>query len=215
MKKKILNFAVVAVLYLLVCNFSIAQAVKIRSNKEIGLDISINSENKVVIKWISQIDHQAARFIVQRSRDNETFFDIREIEVKQNGIEPGQRLQFAFTDSKMLRNTEYYRIMEYESNGLLHVYTSFPIKPISPVSIVRTGDLTCILKVVVEDSKDLIALVTTETGLGIPCDFEISDTNDVILRPAYSLNGGNYLMRLRSPTGEKLFKFTVKGDDSL
>lgn len=213
--KKIINFAVVAVLYLLVCNFSIAQAVKIRSNKEIGLDISINPENKVVIKWISQIDHQALRFIVQRSRDNETFFDIREIEVKQNGIEPGQRLQFAFTDSKMLRNTEYYRIMEYESNGLLHVYTSFPIKPISPVSIVRTGDLTCILKVVVEDSKDLIALVTTETGLGIPCDFEISDTNDVILRPAYSLNGGNYLMKLRSPSGEKLFKFTVKGDDSL
>lgn len=215
MKKKILNFAVVAVLYLFVCNFSVAQAVKARSNKEIGLDISINPENKVVIKWISQIDHQALRFIVQRSRDNETFFDIREIEVKQNGIEQGQRLQFAFTDSKMLRNTEYYRIMEYESNGLLHVYTSFPIKPISPVSIVRTGDLTCILRVMVEDSKDLIALVTTESGLGVPCDFEISDTNDVILRPAYSLNGGNYLMKLRSPSGEKLFKFTVKADDSL
>ena len=105
--------------------------------------------------------------------------------------------------------------MEYESNGRSHTYASSPVKPISPISIVRTGDLSCILKVIVEDSKNLTALVSTETGLGIPCEFEISDTNDVILRPAYSLNGGNYLVKLRYSTGEKQFKFTVKGDDSL
>lgn len=214
MKNKI-NFAVVAVLYLFVCNFSVAQTVKPLSNKEIGFDISFNTENKVVIKWLSQSDHQTVRFIVQRSRDNQTFFDIREIEVKQNSIEPGQRLQFAFTDSKMLRNVEYYRVMEYESNGQLHTYSSLAVKPISPVSIVRTADLSYILKVVVEDSKNLIALLSTETGLGVPCNFEISDTYDVILKPVYSLNGGNYLIKLRSPTGEKQLKFTVKGDDSL
>ncbi len=212
--KKSLTLTVAAVLCSLIQNFSVAQTIKIRPNKEISLQVSINTDNKALIKWVSQTDHQATRFIVQRSRDNETFFDIREIEVKNEAVESGQQLQFAFTDSKFLRATEYYRIMEYEIDGQSHTYASIALKPSSPVSIVRNGEMS-LVRVMVEDSKNLTALVSTETGLGIPCEFEISDTNDVILKPAYSLNGGNYLVKLRSSTGEKQFKFTVKSDDVL
>ena len=212
--KKFLNVAVAAVLYLISSNSSIAQNTKIRSNKEITMEVVINTDNRAVIKWISQSDHQATRFIVQRSRDNDLFFDIREIEVKPGTADQGQQLQFAFTDAKTLRTTEYYRIMEYELDGESHIYSSFMIKPNSPVSIVKNGDISHV-RVMVEDSKNLIALVSTESGLGIPCEFEVSDTNDVILKPAYSLNGGNYLVKLRSSTGEKQFKFTVKSDDVL
>ncbi len=212
--KKLLNVAVAAVLCLILSNTSIAQNAKIRSNKEILMEVSINTDNRVVIKWISQSDHQTTRFIVQRSRDNDLFFDIREIEVKRDNVEQGQQLQFVFTDAKILRTNEYYRIMEYELNGESHTYSSFVIKPNSPVSIVRNGDISH-LRVMVEDSKNLTALVSTESGLGIPCEFEVSDTNDVILKPAYSLNGGNYLVKLRSSSGEKQYKFTVKSDDVL
>jgi hypothetical protein len=213
--KKFFNLAMAAVLFLFINNSSIAQNAKITSNKEILMEVSISPENKAVIKWISQEDHQTMRFIVQRSRDNETFFDIREIEVKQETTDSKQQLQFAFKDSKMLRNLEYYRIVEYENDGQSYTYSAISVKPTSPVSIVKTGDLSCILRVMVEDSKNLTALVSTETGLGVPCEFEISETNDVILKPAYSLNGGNYLVKLRSSTGEKQFKFTVKSDDLL
>jgi len=215
MKKKI-NFAVMAAFYLFICNFSMAQTEKIRSNREIALNTSFNLENKVVIKWISQPNHDPVRFVVQRSIDNETFLDIQEIEVKNNGIEPRERSQFAFTDAKMLRNVEYYRIMEYERSGQSHIYPSFPVKIVSPISIVRSPDLTCILKVMVDDTKGLIALVSTEAGLGVPCDIEISGTKDLILKPSYSLNDGTYLIKLRSPTGEeKTLKFILKNDDSL
>jgi uncharacterized beta-barrel protein YwiB (DUF1934 family) len=212
--RKFLNVTVAAVLYLIISNTSVAQNAKIRSNKEIALEVSINTDNRAVLKWISQSDHQATRFIIQRSRDNETFFDIREIEVKQSAVEQGQQLQFAFTDSKFLRNAEYYRIMEYETDGISHIYSSTMVKPNSPVSIVRNGDVS-VVRVMVEDSKNLTALVTTETGLGVPCEFEVSETNDVILKPAYSLNGGSYLVKLRSSLGEKQYRFTVKGDDVL
>ncbi len=212
--KKFLNIAVAAVLYIFITNTSNAQNTKIRSNKEILMEVSINTDNRAVIKWISQSDHQSTRFIVQRSRDNELFFDVREIEVKRENIESGQQLQFAFTDAKLLRNVEYYRIMEYETDGVSHIYSSTMIKPNSPVSIVRNGDISMV-RVMVEDSKNLTALVTTETGLGVPCEFELSDTNDVLLKPAYSLNGGSYLVKLRSSTGERQYKFTVRGDDVL
>jgi hypothetical protein len=212
--KKFLNVTVAAVLYLIISNTSVAQNAKIRSNKEIVMEVSINTDNKAVIKWISQSDHQSTRFIIQRSRDNETFFDIREIEVKPSNIEQGQQLQFAFTDSKFLRNVEYYRIMEYETDGVSHVYSSTMLKPNSPVSVVRNGDVS-VVRVMVEDSKNLTALVSTESGLGVPCEFEVSETNDVILKPAYSLNGGSYLVKLRSATGERQYRFTVKSDDVL
>jgi hypothetical protein len=212
--KKILTSTVAAVLCSLIQNFSVAQTTKIRPNKEISMEVSINLENKAVLKWVSQSDHQTSRFIVQRSRDNETFFDIREIEVKRDVLEAGQQLQFAFTDSKFLRAIEYYRIMEYEVDGESHTYTSTSLKPNSPVSIIKNGEMS-LVRVMVEDSKNLTALVSTETGLGVPCEFEVSETNDVILKPAYSLNGGNYLVKLRTSTGEKQFKFTVKSDDVL
>ena len=178
------------------------------------MEVSINTDNKALLKWVNQSNHQTSRFIVQRSRDNDTFFDIREIEVKREAVEAGQQFQFAFTDSKFLRAPEYYRIMEYEADGESHTYASMLLKPNSPVSIVRNGEMS-LVRVMVEDSKNLTALVSTETGLGVPCEFEVSDTNDVILKPAYSLNGGNYLVKLRSLTGEKQFKFTVKSDDVL
>jgi hypothetical protein len=212
--KNHLILTVAAVLSLFTLNFTVGQTSKINSNKEILFEASINSDNRALIRWVNQSDHQSARFIVQRSRDNETFFDIREIVVKQDAVEQGEQLQFAFTDSKFLRNTSYYRIVEYELNGLSYTYSSLMLKPVSPISIVRNGDMSFV-RVTVEDSKNLTALVSTETGLGVPCEFEVSETNDVILKPAYSLNGGSYLVKLRSSTGEKQFKFTVKNDDVL
>jgi hypothetical protein len=212
--KQFLNVTVAAVFYLMFSNIAVAQNPKIRSSKEILMEISINTDNRAVVKWISQAEHQTTRFIIQRSRDNETFFDIREIEVRQSTTEQEQQLQFAFTDTKFLRNPEYYRIMEYEINGMSYTYSSILLKPNSPVSIVRNGDVS-VVRVMVEDSKNLTALVSTESGLGVPCEFEISDANDVILKPAYSLNGGSYLVKLRSSTGERQYKFTVKGDDVL
>lgn len=190
-----------------------AQTAKIRSNREIIFEISLNQNNKTIIKWVSPEGHHPSRFIVQRSKDNETYFDIREIDV-QPQADPEQRLQFAFTDSKILRGLEYFRVMEYERDGKSYLYSSLSIKPESPVSIAKAGEMS-IVRVMVDDSKNLTALMSTESGLGVPCEFEVSENNDVILKPAYALNGGNYLVKLRSSTGERQFKFSVKTDDLL
>ena len=128
-----------AVLCLLIQNFSVAQTIKIPPNKEISMQVSVNADNRALLKWVSQSDHQTTHFIIQRSRDNETFFDVREIEVKRESVEAGQQLQFAFTDSKFLRTTKCYRLIEYEVDGQSHIYTSSSLRPSSPVSIVKNG----------------------------------------------------------------------------
>lgn len=212
--KNTFTLTVAAVVLSLIQHLSFAQKAKIRSNSEISMDVSVNSYNKALVKWVSQPSHQSTHFIVQRSKDNETFFDIREIEVKKEAVEVNQQLQFAFTDAKFLRNGEYYRIIEYEVDGTSYIYTSTFIKPISPISIIKNDEISFV-RIMVEDSKNLIPLISTETGLGVPCEFELSNANDLILKPAYSLNGGNYLIKLRSSVGEKQFKFSVKSDDVL
>lgn len=205
------NFVVAAIILISFSNLCLSQNAKIRSNKEIVMEISLNPNSKVQLKWVSPQRHQPSRFIVQRSKDNETYFDIREIDV-QPQADSDQRLQFAFTDSKLLRGIEYYRIMEYEAGGKSYLYSALNIKPESPVSVAKEGEMS-IVSIMVEDSKNLMALMSTESGLGVPCEFEISENNDVILKPAYALNGGNYLVKLRSSTGEKQFRFNVKNDD--
>ncbi|MDZ7896876.1 MAG: hypothetical protein U5N85_02450 [Arcicella sp.] len=211
--KKTLILTVAAVALLNFSNLCFAQNTKIRTNKEISFEVSLNPSNKTILKWLSSEGHQTSRFIIQRSKDNETYFDIREIDVQPQG-DSEQRFQFTFTDSKTLRGTEYYRIMEYETDGKSYTYSALSIKPESPISVAKAGEMS-VIRVMVEDSKNLTALMSTESGLGVPCEFEISDNNDVILKPAYALNGGNYMVKLRSSTGEKQFRFSVKSDDLL
>lgn len=211
--RKPLIITMQAVVLIAFSNFCFSQSTKIRSNKEILMEVSLNPANKVVLKWVSSDGHQPSHYIIQRSKDNEVFFDIREIEVPPQS-DAEQRLQFSFTDSKLVRNTEYYRIMEYLLDGKSYLYGSLSIKSESPISIAKSGEIS-VVRIMVEDSKNLTALMSTESGLGVPCEFEISETNDVILKPAYALNQGNYLVKLRSSTGEKQFRFNIKVDDLL
>ncbi len=48
--------------------------------------------NKALLKRVSQSDHQTTHFIIQRSRDNETFFDVREIEGKRESVEDSKNI---------------------------------------------------------------------------------------------------------------------------
>jgi hypothetical protein len=190
----------------------LVDAQKIYSNKEIEMAIQINDENKAVITWVMPEDGKSARFIVQRSRDNKTFFDIREVEVVNS--ETQERLQFAFTDYKMLRTPEHYRIMEYERDGNSKTYTALTAKP-NPNNLVwyiRNNENGTV-RVSVDNSKNLTALLGTESGLGVPCEFEMENDKMVLLRPLYPLMGGNYLIKLRSTTGETQMKLTVKSEE--
>ena len=44
-------------------------------------------------------------------------------------------------------------------------------------------------------------------------EFEMENDKVVLLRPLYPLAGGNYLIKLRSTTGETQMKLTVKGEE--
>ncbi|MDH4461030.1 MAG: hypothetical protein QE277_06375 [Flectobacillus sp.] len=206
-KNYILTF--ITMVCLSVTTTSFAQ-LKVKSNKDILFELKVNDENKTVLKWVTAEGHTTSRFIIQRSKDNETYFDIREIEVKQVSSE--DRLQYTFTDYKILRESEFYRIMEYEQDGKVHVYAPISAKANNPVSVSTIGDKN-IIRVAIQDGKNLVALLGTSSGLGVPCDFEIAKDNNLVIKPSYTLMTGNYVVKLRSSAGEQQYKFFVRNDD--
>ena len=82
--KKSLFLTAAAVASFTFSNLCFAQNAKIRNNKEILMEISLNSNSKTLLKWVSPEGHHPSRFIVQRSKNNETYFDIREIDVARS-----------------------------------------------------------------------------------------------------------------------------------
>ncbi len=209
MMKKFTVFSLITILCASFITTSFSQ-VQVKSNRDILFELKVNDENKTILKWVTAEGHATSRFIIQRSKDNDTYFDIREIEVKQSTSE--DRLQYTFTDYKILRESENYRIMEYEADGKVHVYAPIMAKPNTPVSVSKVGD-TSIIRVAVPDAKNLMALLGTQSGLGVPCEFELSKDNNVIIKPSYTLMTGNYVVKLRSTTGEQQYKFSVRNDD--
>lgn len=207
--KKNYILAFITMVCLSVTTTSFAQ-LKVKSNKDILFELKVNDENKTVLKWVTAEGHTTSRFIIQRSKDNETYFDIREIEVKQVSSE--DRLQYTFTDYKILRESEFYRIMEYEQDGKVHVYAPITAKANNPVSVSMIGDKN-IIRVAIQDGKNLVALLGTSSGLGVPCDFEIAKDNNLVIKPSYTLMTGNYVVKLRSSAGEQQYKFFVRNDD--
>lgn len=209
--KQLVKFFLASTLVLCGIFTSFSQ-IKTRSNRDILFAVQVNDMNRAVITWVTGEGHKPARFIVQRSKDNDTFFDIREIPVKANQAED-QRLQFTFTDSKVLRSIEFYRIVEYEEDGKYHVYDYMAAKPTNPITVTKVND-KMVINVLVDDNTKVVPLLGTETGLGIPCDFELGAGNSIVVSPSYSLNGGNYVVKLRmTGGGEKQLKFMVKNDD--
>ncbi|MDI9869150.1 hypothetical protein [Flectobacillus roseus] len=212
MKQFSLAFAMMGLLVMGI-SFCAHSQIKARSSRDVLFDVKVNDDSRAVLSWVSSEGHRPARFIVQRSKDNDTFFDIREIPVKENMAD--ERLQFTFTDSKILRYSEYYRIVEYEQDGQFNVYTSIAAKITSPIIVARQNDRN-VITVTVENNTNVTALVGTESGLGIPCEQEATtDANSVVLKSLYPLNSGSYVVKLRSPGGERQFKFTVKSDERM
>lgn len=212
MKQFTVVFAMIGLL--IMCSPFFAQAqIKARPSRDVLFEVKVNDESRAILSWVTSEGHRPARFIVQRSKDNDTFFDIREISVKENMAE--ERLQFTFTDSKVLRYSEYYRIVEYEQDGQFNVYTSLTAKVSSPIIVAKQDDKN-VITVTVDNNTNVTALVGTETGLGVPCEQEPStDANSVILKSLYPLNSGSYIVKLRTPSGERQLKFTVKSDERM
>ena len=194
-----------------------AEPIKSLSNSKISLKISVDENHKARLSWVSAIGHQAKRYIVQISYDKENFYDLNEIIIEGT---PEERHLYTFVDPRVNFGTQYYRIIEEDEAVKTIVYA--PVKIILEVIAAPSEMVKClqteennIIHIKTGDSR-LIPILTTETGMGIPCDYKYSEaTQTGVLKPLYYLAGGNYHLKVRLGNNESKYVVSVNDLDGM
>ncbi|MES2518817.1 MAG: hypothetical protein V4585_11960 [Bacteroidota bacterium] len=198
-------------------NKKMFEPIRSMSNSKISLKVILDENYKAKLSWVSAVGHQAKMYVIQISHDKENFYDLREIKVEPSQEE---RSLYTFIDPKMNIGTKYYRIMEVDEEDKTVVYA--PVRIMldavpAPSEIVRClqTDENNVIHIKTGDSR-LIPILTTETGMGIPCDYKYSEaTQTGVLKPLYYLAGGNYHLKVRMGNNESKYIVSVNDLDGM
>jgi hypothetical protein len=179
------------------------EPIKSLSNSKISLKATLDENYKAKLSWVSAVGKDAKLYVIQISHDRETFYDLIEVKVDPKNEE---RSLYTFVDPKMYIGTKYYRIMEIYAP----VKITLDAVP-APSEIVRClqTDENNVIHIKTGDSR-LVPILTTETGMGIPCDYKYSEaTQTGVLKPLYYLAGGNYHLKVRMGNNEAKYVVSV------
>jgi hypothetical protein len=116
--------------------------------------------------------------------------------------------------------TRYYRIIEEDQTDKTVIYapTKITIEGIfAPSELVKClqTEENNVIHIKTGDSR-LIPILTTETGMGIPCDYKYSEaTQTGVLKPLYYLAGGNYHLKVRLGNNESKYVVSVSDIDGM
>jgi hypothetical protein len=198
-------------------NKNLFEPIKSLNNSKISLKVTLDENYKAKLSWVSALGHQAKRYVIQISHDKETFYDLKEVIVEVNKDE---RSLYTFTDPRMGIGTKYYRIMEVDEEEKTIIYA--PVKIIleaipAPSELVKClqTDENNVIHIKTTDSR-LVPILTTETGMGIPCDYKYSEaTQTGVLKPLYYLAGGNYHLKVRLGNNESKYIVSVNDLDGM
>jgi hypothetical protein len=194
-----------------------SEPIKSINNSKISLKVLINEDYKAKLSWVSAVGHQAKRYIVQISYDKENFYDLQEVAIVESTEE---RQLYTFVDNIGFIGTRYYRIMEEDQTDKTVVYAPTKITlegimaPSELVKCLQTEENN-VIHIKTGDSR-LIPILTTETGMGIPCDYKYSEaTQTGVLKPLYYLAGGNYHLKVRLGNNESKYIVSVSDIDGM
>ncbi len=190
---------------------SFIEPIKTINNSRISFKIALDENYKVKLTWISANGHQAKRYIIQISHDKETFYDLKEVLVSPN---PEEKMLYTFIDPRSYVGTKYYRIMEEDETDKMFIYAAVKMTveampaPAELVKCLQTEENN-VIHIKTADSR-LVPILTTDTGMGIPCDYKYSEaTQTGVLKPVYYLAGGNYHLKVRLGNNESKYIVTV------
>jgi hypothetical protein len=196
---------------------STSEPIKSISNSKISLKVLTDENYKAKLSWVSVPGHQAKRFMIQISYDKENFYDLQEVAIIESNEE---RQLYTFVDNIGFIGTRYYRIIEENQSEKTIVYAPAKITLegiIAPSELVKClqTEENNVIHIKTGDSR-LIPILTTETGMGIPCDYKYSEaTQTGVLRPLYYLAGGNYHLKVRLGNNESKYIVSVSDIDGM
>ena len=71
------------------------------------------------------------------------------------------------------------------------------------------------IRVKQDDVDTAEILVSTASGMGVPCQVMVKSNSEAILWPSYELSNGEYSVRLRTTKGERKYRLLVAKPDKM
>jgi hypothetical protein len=193
---------------------SLKGRVQTTSNLTIGLTV-VAAEQNVQLMWVTPKGHNSRKFIIQRSKDAEKFYDLAELKPTQN-----EDLNTFIDETPSGGFTNHYRIIEFDSERNMHVYSPMAVE-VTAINgeafgvTLHTSEEGEMIRVKMENIKENDILLSTTSGMGVPCDAVQKSKNEVILLPTYALSPGEYIVKIRDVKDEKRFKVQFKKSDKM
>jgi hypothetical protein len=188
--------------------------VQTTSNLMIGLTTTAMEQN-VQLTWTTPQGHNSRKFIIQRSKDLEKFYDVAELKPI-----PNEAIHTFIDENPSGGFINHYRIIEFDINRNMHVYSPMAVQvnAISGESFgvtLHTSEEGEMIRVKMDNVKESDVLLNTVTGMGVPCDAVQKSKNEVILLPTYPLSPGEYIVKIRDIKDEKRFKVLFKRTEKM
>lgn len=188
--------------------------VQTTSNLTIGLTV-VAAEQNIQLMWITPKGHNSRKYIIQRSKETEKFYDVAELKPTQN-----EEFNTFIDETPSGGFINHYRIIEFDSERNMHVYSPMAVE-VGAISgeafgvTLHTSEEGEMIRVKMENIKENDILLSTTSGMGVPCDAVQKSKDEVILLPTYALSPGEYIVKIRDLKDEKRFKVQLKKSDKM
>lgn len=157
-------------------------------------------QNTVALEWATASEQRSAYFLVQRSRDLQTFEDVAKI--KAAGDSQTWRT-YTTVDEQPLKGTTYYRLKQVDTDGAEHLYRPVPvtIEGLTVEVFPNPAEGKEFFVQVPRQSEDLRVELFSVAGQKIPFAESWRSPNVLAVSPNEPLTGGVYLINVTSNEG--------------
>ncbi|NBB27465.1 hypothetical protein [Cellulophaga sp. BC115SP] len=179
------------------------------SNELINLK-TILENDQVKFTWTAETN-EVKRYILQSSSDLESYVDIAEIKGGKNN----ELLTYTH-EIHSQEAAKFYRILAVKSDKNIQVYAPMAIyRPDFKGVTIHSDEQSDMIRVKQDDVDTAEILVSTASGMGVPCQVIVKSSSEAILWPSYELSNGEYSVRLRTTKGERKFRLLVAKPDKM
>ena len=193
----------------------------------IVLDAKMVEERKVKLTWIAPVAYHTSSFVIEKSHDGVNFEGIGQTQAR---FDDKKRTLYAMYDEDfgLLDKECQYRLVEWKEDGQSKMTgivtvnlnensttltsTGVSSSSSSKISIEKNGMLE---QIRIKGSADFklaqVMLTKDQSDLGFVCDLEANGDDEMLLKPLYQLESGDYIIKVKDAVGGvKKFKFTIK-----
>ncbi len=171
---------------------------------------TIVEHDQVKFVWTSRAN-DVKKYILQASSDLEYYTDVAEVKAGRNNEE------LSYIDEIHSQEAaKFYRILAVKSDKNIQVYAPMAIyRPDFKGVTIHSDEQSDMIRVKQDDVDTAEILVSTASGMGVPCQVIVKSSSEAILWPSYELSNGEYSVRLRTTKGERKFRLLVAKPDKM